>query len=311
VTWRSGRGLAAAALVATALVAATAHPVAARPHAPRWSEGACGSASGVTVVVDFQQLQPGAAASVGCASDPPSSGFAALMEAGFQVQPVTNQPFVCKIDGLPDNASCGAIPKGSYWSYWVAPRGGTWCYSQVGAGGRKPLQGTVEGWSYTSGSREGTTPPRVAPPKKVSGSPASIDDGSCPSPPTTTTTTTRPAPVTTAPPTSGTAPSGGTAPRPGSSTGGQGGTSTTSPAGATATTLAGEAAPSTSTDGVSVSSTTSSTAPRGEIRIRDDEDGGGSPAGAIAGGAAIAGLGLAAVLTARRRRHAGDPGLDP
>jgi hypothetical protein len=319
MTLRRGAVWSAVALAGVAL---------ALPAAPAraWSDGPCPTAQGVTVVVDFQQGTDAHGATPGpivrCATDAPSSGFDALSKAGIDIERVTANPaFLCKIQGVPGAASCGGIPRGSYWSYWVAPRGGAWCYSQVGAAGRTPKAGTVEGWSYAPGSKEGTTPPRPAVPGKVSGSPGSIDDGSCPSPPTTAPTappTTAPrAPDTTTP--TGPAAPGGQAPPP---RGSAGTTPSGSPADGSAPDGAatdGAATASPPDDGTSTSATGGpSTTARalgdeqaaGQVRIRDD-DGGGSPVGAIAAGAGVLALGAAAAVAARRRRTAPEPGQDP
>jgi hypothetical protein len=340
VTALAGRGLGAAVLLAALLVAAPAVPVGARPSvagaasaasaaspASAATNGACPTAAGVTVIVDFQHLTTesgGTPASiVRCATEPPSSGFDALTKAGIQWQRLQNGDFVCRIEGLPHQpgyaGGCAQYPPtNAYWSYWVAPRGGAWCYSQIGAASRTPKAGTVEGWSFSSSRSEGGTPPRVAVPGAVAGAPVSVDGASCPHPPPppTTTTTAKPGPATTAPPAGG-----GTT---GGTTGGSTGASTTAPTqrrgGPTGTApaatdptgaLVPDAAPSSTGEPDRSSTSSSSTAAAvGEVRIRDDEGGGGSPAGAIAAGSVVGGLALAAALTARRRRRAGttEPG---
>jgi hypothetical protein len=64
--------------------------------------------------------------------------------------------FVLKIDGTgtsrPDNTH--------YWSYWHSGGGGTWTYSNAGAGSTHPRAGTVEGWSYVNGQSRAPKPPR-------------------------------------------------------------------------------------------------------------------------------------------------------
>lgn len=130
--------------------------VAASPAADA-SSGPCSTVNGVTVVVDFGPL--GGGVQVGCAPGDPDSGYAALTGAGFSVDPALRSPgFLCRIDGRPTEAADPCVvpsPPWAYWSYWIADRGRAWCYSDVGMLGRDPVRGTVEGWSFVSGSGAG------------------------------------------------------------------------------------------------------------------------------------------------------------
>jgi hypothetical protein len=155
-TIRLGRRLAAVAVLAAGLsAAAPASPAAA---------AACPAAStGVTVVVDFTGLGGGVA--VRCAPGDPASGLAALQATGFAVTNVAVQPgFVCRIDGRPSDDQCQRVPPlTAYWSYWYADRGGAWTYSSLGAAGRDPAPGTVEGWAFGAGDRPSLAPPAPPP----------------------------------------------------------------------------------------------------------------------------------------------------
>jgi hypothetical protein len=268
-----------------ALVASLAAPGPAGAAGPAAmaTDGPCPGASGITVVVDFQQLGP--ATVVRCVPGPADSGFDVLTQAGIQWQGVTSQPFVCKIEGQPPAAGYArgctqTPPTAGYWSYWLAPRGQPWCYSAIGAGGRTPIEGTVEGWSWSTGSQEGRTPPRASTPAAVPGGPESIDAGSCPSPPTTE------APPITAPP--ATEPPGDDrgAPPPTPST--------------TSTAATGATTPTPS--GSSTTGRPTSTTAGGTVRAdRADDGGGGSPAGALAAAGGVAALAAGAIVAARRR----------
>jgi hypothetical protein len=135
---------------------------------------ACPGTTGVTVVVDFNQLGGGVV--VGCAKGSPASGFEALAKAGFAVvQPSAMPGFVCRIDGLPgpDREACvNTPPANAYWSYWTADAGGSWRYSQAGPGTRAPAPGTVEGWSWAQDSAgSGAPPPGIDPPKVAAATP--------------------------------------------------------------------------------------------------------------------------------------------
>ncbi|USX48912.1 hypothetical protein [Lentzea sp. HUAS12] len=123
---------------------------------------------GVTVVVDYRGL--GGGVQQGCAPGSPSSGVAALTAAGFGYTYASRQAgFVCRINGRPgtDADKCvSASPATAYWSYWHAPAGGAWTYSNQGAATYVPARGTVQGWSFGAGEQPGIAPPAApAPPQ--------------------------------------------------------------------------------------------------------------------------------------------------
>ncbi|HEU5152697.1 MAG TPA: hypothetical protein VFU19_19560 [Iamia sp.] len=193
------------ALVATALVGAGVAVLPAPPATaevtPRGHDGACAPDDdvGVTIVVDFQDL--GGGVNVRCTERPPTDGADALDAAGISWQGVVRwgRGFVCKIAGKPADDPCIDTPPASaYWSYWLAPRGGRWCYSNLGVLNRRPPPGTVEGWSFSL-DRDGgqSPPPRMAPPALAPGlrpNPLGADDcdPSGGDGPSTTTPTTAP-----------------------------------------------------------------------------------------------------------------------
>lgn len=122
---------------------------------------------GVTVVVDYRGL--GGGVRQGCAPGSPASGIAALTAAGFGYTYASRQAgFVCRINGKPgtDADKCvNASPATAYWSYWHAPAGGAWAYSNQGAATYVPGRGTVEGWAFGAGEQPGIAPPAApAPP---------------------------------------------------------------------------------------------------------------------------------------------------
>ncbi|MCC6618217.1 MAG: hypothetical protein IT341_04155 [Chloroflexi bacterium] len=159
---RTAGAFVTAALLAMGMCAATPRPVGA------WSQGACPTSNGVTVVVDFGVL--GSGVTTRCVPQTPASGLEALATAGFAVTPVTTLPgFVCRIDGLPgpDAEACVSTPPaGAHWSYWTADRGGPWQYSPVGAAASRPIAGRVEGWRFATGGtvQAPSVPPPPSPP---------------------------------------------------------------------------------------------------------------------------------------------------
>ncbi|MGY0232838.1 hypothetical protein [Longispora urticae] len=142
------RLLAAAALVAAAVVV---------PAAP--ARAAC---SGVTVVVDFGSL--GGGVQTRCAGGDPGTGLQALESAGFGYSFVPRQAgLICQLNSRPD--PCNGAPKDAYWAYYHAQPGGSWTYSDEGAGSYDPPAGSVEGWAFGAGRRPGIAPPAApAPP---------------------------------------------------------------------------------------------------------------------------------------------------
>jgi hypothetical protein len=183
-------------------------PVAATPAQPTSSaDGPCTDNVGITVVIDFQEL--GGGVNVRCANEPVTSGLDALDKAGIVWQGTLRFPgVVCRIAGQPgaDTEACGNTPPlSAYWSYWVAPRGGQWCFSNLGAGNRKPPAGAVEGWSFAfHRSAVDTPPPGFAPPPPIDGqAPNPLNRADCgtasnpPPTPTTAAPTTTPEPAST------------------------------------------------------------------------------------------------------------------
>ena len=216
-----------------ALVLVVAGTVAAAPTA-RAAEvgvttGACPTADGVTVVVDFQGLGGGTVTR--CVTGAGDDGFAALRGAGFSVvEPASTPNFVCRIDGAPGPASEACIdtpPHNAYWSYWRAKRGGAWVYSDIGAASKGTARaGSVQGWSFSDGSNP---PPRVAPPAATA--PATSAPATS-SPPATV-------PAATAPTTAGSGSNGGASNAPGSPGPGAAGASGTARPGSAASSAPG------------------------------------------------------------------------
>ncbi|WP_433616875.1 hypothetical protein ACQP2P_16100 [Dactylosporangium sp. CA-139114] len=203
--------LRAAAAILVAAAAGVAVPAA---PAMAGTSGYCPDSSGVTVVVDFHELGGGVV--IRCAPGAQDSGLTALQHAGFTVAGTTRWglAFICRIEGKPTAATEPCIdtpPATAYWSYWHAPNGGTWTYSQLGVKNRTPPQGSFDGWSFSKNHTEGTaptpgaTPTRPAPPPPpATTSPPQSTGGATSGPtrgpgPTTPAATTGPAASTPAP----------------------------------------------------------------------------------------------------------------
>jgi hypothetical protein len=166
--------LVAAVLVAAATVVALPGPAAyAAP---------CGTDTGVTVVVDFNQLGGGVQQQcvAGGGGDAASSLFPA---AGFTLKYAQRQPgFVCRVNDVPQSDPCvNTAPADAFWSLWWSDGDGSWTYASVGAASlRVPDGGFVAfSWDQVSGSAPpsaGATTP--APPQADEPSPDRTGDGS-------------------------------------------------------------------------------------------------------------------------------------
>ncbi|SCF18971.1 hypothetical protein GA0070558_14229 [Micromonospora haikouensis] len=298
----SSRAAHAATVVVLAAVSAVAWP--GSPAAAAGSAGYCPDASGVTVVVDFNELGGGTV--VRCASGTQATGLAALKNAGFEITGTLRwgEGFICRIDGKPSAASEKCVdtpPASAYWSYWYAANGGDWAYSDKGVLNRKPPAGSFEGWSFSlhrnasDAPRPGVTPKRPAPtppPPPPPPPPPAAGGGSAAPPP---------------------AAGGGPVVPP---AGGAGRTTIPPPAGTPGATLSATASasvaatspsvPTTTPGGVTGSSGGTASEPAVTEVAASDSDDGGLPLGTIAGALLLAALAAGGVVTARRRRAA-DP----
>jgi hypothetical protein len=309
--------LAAFGLVALVAMVAVVPVVAAAPAAA--ASGVCTNNVDVTIVVDFQGL--GAGVSVVCAPGPVSSGLDAFDRAGVTWEGTQRFPgLVCRIAGQPTastEACVNAPPPTAYWSYWIAPRGGSWCYSSLGAGNRTPPPGSVEGWSFSLGGSGGSPPtPRYAPPPPIPGTtPNPLRGGDCSSPPSSP-------PPATAPPATSPAVGGGGGPGsspaaahsadPAAAAGGAGATTVPGAGINPAAPTGGGAGAPPATDGQSTNpsagSGASNSADRGQFALNavdlttSGRHGAGTPVGLIATIGVLAVLAAAATVVLRRRR---------
>ncbi len=276
----------------------------------------------MTIVVDFQAL--GGGVSVVCAPGPVTSGLDALDRAGVSWEGTKRFPsFVCRIAGRPEPAAepCANTPPATaYWSYWLAPHGGPWCYSNFGAGNRRPPPGSVEGWSFSLHHTSGDIPkPRYAPPAPIGRTtPNQLRGGDCTVPASSKPPTTNPTPVRAAggsgvsgggstasrvdatPPAPESA-ANGSGTRPGARGAGKARTTTTRPAAATSPTVA--------PGGITTTSPATHDERDGEVAVnavdlgKDGRGGSGSPIALLVAIAVIAGLAATATLMTRRRRR--------
>jgi len=165
-------------LVAVALVAAAAGLGLSAPA----QAATCGTASGVSVVVDFHQL-----GSIQASCDAGGAGkyaAAQFTDVGHTLTYVQGQAFVCQVDGAPDTQCARTPPATAYWSLWWSDgKSGTWTYASVGVTSLKVPDGGYVALSWQQGSTQ--APPRVAPKSHVPSSPTSHPTSQPTSHPTT------------------------------------------------------------------------------------------------------------------------------
>jgi hypothetical protein len=157
----------------------------------------CGTANGVTVVVDFHQLGGG----VKTACDLHGAGRTAdiqLTDVGHQLTYVQRQPgFVCRVDGAPANDPCvNTPPSDAYWSLWWSDgKSGRWSYSSAGVASLKVPAGGYVALSWQGGGGKAT--PRTAPVPHPTSSPTPTHPPT--SHPTAAPTSATPTPTTSSP----------------------------------------------------------------------------------------------------------------
>lgn len=152
-----------ARLLLAGLVGIALHLATGVAGAPTASAAACGPApAGQVAVVVVIDTGSGAPWQRCMTLEERASGLDALRATGVQLR-VGPGGFVCAIGGTPASGCATDDPSLPGWSYWHASPGGSWTYSQVGAGGyRLPKRCAVEGWSF--GPPSPKRPPRVSPP---------------------------------------------------------------------------------------------------------------------------------------------------
>lgn len=150
---------------AVVLTAAVGTPVLTSAPAQAAS---CSGSSGVTVVVDFQQL--GGGVQQQCARD---GGSAASMfgSTGFTLDRVQSQQgFICRVAGAPADDPCVEPNGAAYWSlWWNDGRGGAWIYATTGADGLKVSPGGSVAFSWNQGG--GRVAPSAGPDARLTATP--------------------------------------------------------------------------------------------------------------------------------------------
>ncbi|MBB1510814.1 hypothetical protein [Tessaracoccus sp. MC1756] len=199
-----------AALLASLFLAAAGSWVALPSASAAVTDGHCTTDTGVTLVVDHQEL--GGGRIIKCVEDVPggTSGLGLLRLAGLSAEGTLHDGpgFVCRIngrpslnesipvDGTPDyrERCVDTPPKTAFWSYWHAPNNGAWTFSQMGGGHREVAPGGYEGWSFSLNNTENSNPPPGVTPSHTVVKPQPAPTTKVPSPATQV-----PAPTSTGP----------------------------------------------------------------------------------------------------------------
>lgn len=162
------RGLARAAAVTVVTAAGAALPCVPGATAPAVAAAdGCADGHGVTVVVDFHQLDHHDVRS--CVPDGGGRDAAQLLdEAGLTLTDVQRQPgFLCRVDGLPADDPCvNTPPAGAYWSLWWSDGSSDrWSYSTVMASSLEVPDGGLVGlvWDQEPGDLRPAVAPGSAP----------------------------------------------------------------------------------------------------------------------------------------------------
>lgn len=205
-------------LVPLAIGAGIALGVAPSPSATADGNGRCSPGTGVTVVVDYGDL---GGVDLGC--DLRGAGVPArtvVPRAGFPLTYVTNEAFVCRVNGLPSSSqeSCNDTPPAdAYWAlFWSDGTSSAWRYSSSGVASLSVPEGGSIGWRFQSGGARtypGQPPTRT--PDQPSPSPTKSPQPSDPPRPKPSTAPhpsgPSPTPAGQAPPSSSAPPAGGAA----------------------------------------------------------------------------------------------------
>lgn len=167
-------------LAALVVVGTGALPALIAP-APAVAAG-CSGSTGVTAVVDFNQL--GGGVSAGCAPDGHGDVASRVFdEAGYTQTAHPEMPgFVCRVENKPA-AGEPCAEEDAFWSLWYSDgTSGKWVFSQRGAGSLRLRDGWYVAWSWHQGSGDAEPPtvnptPHASTPAPGSGSGGSAGSG--------------------------------------------------------------------------------------------------------------------------------------
>lgn len=162
-------------VVLAAAVAGVVVPPGAATTSVSTAAPACSGDTGVTVIVDFNELDGGLTA--GC--DRNGGGRVAadiFRAAGYELTFVQQDPgFTCRVSGKPADSSCVRTPPATaYWSLWWSDgESGRWSYATSGVNALEIPDGGFVAFAWHQG-QENAGPPDASPTRS---SPEPTDDG--------------------------------------------------------------------------------------------------------------------------------------
>lgn len=152
--------------VAAGLLAAAGVLLTPAPTAHAAASNACPGATGVTVVVDFNELPAGAEHQVGCSADASGRAIDHFRRAGFTLtEHATQQGYTCQVNGQPSDRDC--LANDAFWSLWWSDgTSGQWVFSTSGVTSLRVPAGGYVAFAWHEGSGN-AAPPDVAPTPRV------------------------------------------------------------------------------------------------------------------------------------------------
>ena len=112
----------------------------------------------VALTVDFTSLNGGVDSA--CTRVPKGANGYQVLAAGHHTYTICNNGIIGEIDNQPANG-CQVKDSTHFWGYWHRKPGSrTWTFSNLGAGGYHPVEGSTEGWVWEDGT---TSPPADTP----------------------------------------------------------------------------------------------------------------------------------------------------
>ncbi len=152
--------------VAAGLLAAAGALLTPAPTSHAAASNACPGATGVTVVVDFNELPAGAEHQVGCSADASGRAIDHFRRAGFTLtEHATQQGYTCQVNGQPSDRDC--LANDAFWSLWWSDgKSGEWVFATRGVNSLPVPEGGYVAFAWHQGSGK-AGPPDVVPTPRV------------------------------------------------------------------------------------------------------------------------------------------------
>lgn len=163
-------GPAAATLLAAAGVLLV--PAGGSSAVPARAAAACPGATGITVVVDFNELPSGGGqVQAGCDADGGGRAASNFEDAGFALTDHPTKPgYICQVGGQPADGNC--IANDAFWSLWWSDgKSGKWVFSSDGAYALEVPAGGYVAFAWHQGGGRADPPEHKPGPRQPSATP--------------------------------------------------------------------------------------------------------------------------------------------